>query len=150
MEVKTVNPVKIFYHTETTTLKEIMSVADREIGNMYAEAQKLGLQESGPMQFVYYGCDEKPDTKFKLEIAMVVDQEKPYDGKYKFKELEGFTCATTVHNGDISKIGETYEKLIPELFKSGRQITDHSREVYHKWVSPESPENVTEIQIGVN
>jgi effector-binding domain-containing protein len=142
MEVKTVNPVKIFYHTETTTLKEIMSVADREIGNMYAEAQKLGLQESGPMQFVYYGCDEKPDTKFKLEIAMVVDQEKPYD--------EGFTCATTVHNGDISKIGETYEKLIPELFKSGRQITDHSREVYHKWVSPESPENVTEIQIGVN
>jgi effector-binding domain-containing protein len=150
MEVKTVKPQKIFYHSEVTTMKDIHEVALREIDKLCAEAEKLGLKETGPMQFVYYGCDDKPDTKFTLEIAMAVDQEKPYAGKYKFKELEGFSCATTIHKGDIHKIGATYEKFIPEVFQSGKQITDHSREVYHNWVDSESSENVTEIQIGIN
>jgi effector-binding domain-containing protein len=150
MEVKSVKSQKIFYHSEVTTLKDMQQIAMKEIDSMIKDAEKLGLKETGPMQFVYYGCDDKPDTRFTLEIAMVVDQEKPYDGKYKFKELEGFSCASTMHNGNINKIGETYEKFIPEVLKSGKQITDHTREVYLKWVAPESPENVTEIQIGVN
>jgi effector-binding domain-containing protein len=90
------------------------------------------------------------DTKFTLEIAMVVDQEKPYDGKYKFRDLEGFTCVSTIHNGDINRIGATYEQFMPQIFKSGNQVTDQSREVYHKWLSPESAENITEIQVGIN
>lgn len=150
MEVKNVKPTKIFYHSEVTTLKEISELAVREIDNLCKDAEELGLKETGPLQFLYYGCDDKPDTQFTLEIAMEVDQEKSYDGKYKFKDLEGFTCASTVHNGDIEKIGETYEKFMPEVFKSGKQVTDHTREVYHKWIAPESAENVTEIQIGIN
>ena len=150
MKVKTVKPAKVFYHSEVTTVKEIHDVAMREIKNLYKDAEKIGLKEVAPMQFVYYGCDDKLDTKFTLEIAMVVDDEKFYDGKYKFKDLEGFKCVSTVHNGDINKIGETYEKFMPEVFRSGQQTNDQSREVYHKWVSPESPENITEIQIGVN
>ena len=90
------------------------------------------------------------DTKFVLEIAMVVDGEKPYDGKYKFKELQGFKCASTVHNGSINEMGETYKKFMPQLFSNGHKINDESREVYHKYVGPDSAENVTEIQIGLN
>jgi len=150
MEVKKVEPVNVFYHSEITTLKDLKDVANREIDKMYQEADKLGLKEVAPMQFVYKGVDDKPDTRFTLEIAMVVDEEKPYDGKYKFKELEGFTCATTIHKGDINKLNETYEYFMPEVFNSGRQITDTSREVYLNWVAPESPDNITEIQIGIN
>lgn len=150
MEVKSVKAQKIFYHSELTTMKDIHEVAVREIDQLCAEAKKLGLKQTGPLQFVYHGCDDKPDTNFTLEIALAVDQEKPYDGKFKFKELETFNCVSTLHRGNINRIGETYEKFIPEVFKSGKQITDQSREVYHKWVDSESPENVTEIQIGIN
>ena len=150
MEVKNVKPQKVFYHSEVTIMKDLPEAVMREIDTMYTEAGKLGLKETGPMQFVYYGCDDKMDTKFTLEIVMAVDQEKPYNGKYKFKELKGFTCASTFHKGNINKIGETYEKFMPELIKSGKQVGDQSREVYHKWVSPESPENITEIQVGIN
>jgi effector-binding domain-containing protein len=133
-----------------TTLKEIQAVAMREIEKMYQEAEKLGLKEIAPMQFVYYGCSDDMEAEFTLEIAMAVDQEKPYEGKYRFKELEGFTCASTTHKGDINQIGNTYEQFMPELVKSGRQVSDQTREVYLNWVAPDSPENVTEIQIGIN
>lgn len=149
MEVKTVKPQHVFFHSEITTLKEIQEVAKREIEQMYAEAGQLGLKETGPMQFVYYGCDDNPETKFTLEIAMVVDGKKQNNGKYKFKELEEFTCATTTHHGDINEIGNTYEAFIPKVIQEGKQLSDQMREVYHHWVSPESTENVTEIQLGI-
>ena len=150
MEVKTVKPATVFYHSEETTLKDIYDVAVREIDALCTEAEKIGLKEVAPMQFVYYGCDDKLDTKFTLEIALVVDGKKPYDGKFKFKELEGFKCVSTVHNGSVNDLGKTYEKFMPELFKNGIKMTDQSREVYHKYLEQDSLENVTEIQIGVN
>lgn len=150
MEVKTVKPATVFYHSEETTLGGIHGVAVKEIHNLYAEAEKIGLKEVGPMQFVYYGCDDKPDTKFTLEIAIVVDKEKQYDGKYKFKELGGFKCVSTIHKGNLNDLGKTYEKFMPELFKSGIKMTDQSREVYHKYTKEDASDNITEIQIGVN
>lgn len=149
MKVKTVNSVKVFYHSEKTTLKGIHDIAVREIDNMNAEAAKIGLKEVGPLQFVYQGCDDNPETEFILEIAMVIEEEKPYDGKYKFKNLEGFQYVSTMHKGDINKLGETYEKFMPELAKNGKQMTGHSREVYQKYIDEDSPENETEIQVGV-
>jgi effector-binding domain-containing protein len=150
MEAKKVESANVFYHSEVTTLNGIHDVAVREIGAMSKKAEDLGIKEIAPMQFVYYGCDDKPDTKFTLEIAMVIDEEKPYSGKYKFKKLDGFKYVSTMHKGSLNKLGETYEKFIPELFKSGQQMTDQSREVYHEYVDEDSPDNVTEIQIGVN
>lgn len=150
MEEKTVKSTKVFYHEEETTVAGINEIALREIENMYAEAGRLGIKEVGPMQFVYYGYDEKPDARFKLEIAMVVDSEKSYDGKYKFKELDRFKCISTIHKGSIDSMGQTYEEFIPEVLKIGKQKTDQCREVYHKYISQDSPDNITEIQLGIN
>lgn len=150
METKKVSPVKVFYHSELTTLEGIHAVAIREIENMYAEAAKSGIKESAPMQFIYYDFDGKPGSKFTLEIAIVVDEEKPYTGKYKFKTLDGFSCVSTIHNGNVNDLGETYQKFMPEVMQSGLQLSNQSREVYHKYTEQESADNVTEIQIGVN
>ena len=150
MEVKNVAPTKVFYHSEETTLNGIHDVARREIENMYKEAAELGLNEVAPMQFVYHGVDDNPDTKFTLEIAIVVDEEKPYNGKYRFKTLDGFKCAATTHNGSINELAKTYDKFMPELYKSGVKMTSHCREVYHKYLTEDSADNITEIQIGIN
>lgn len=150
MEVKKVKPATVFYHSEETTLAGIHGVAVREIENLYEEAEKIGLKEVAPMQFVYYGCDDKFDTKFTLEIALIIDEERAYNGKYRFKELEAFKCASTIHKGNVNDLSKTYEKFMPELLKSGKSITDHSREVYHNYIKEDSPDNITEIQIGIN
>lgn len=150
METKKVSPAKVFYHSEMTTLEGIHEVAIREIDNMYAEAAKSGLKEVAPLQFVYYDFDEKPGTKFTLEIAMAVEEEKPYTGKYKFKTLDGFSFVSTIHNGNVNNMSETYQKFMPEVMQSGLKLANQSREVYHKYTKQESADNITEIQIGVN
>lgn len=148
MEVKNVEPTKVFYHSEVTTLDGIHDVANREIDKMYEEVEQIGLKEVAPLQFMYLGF--KPETSFTLEIALVVEEEKPYNGQYKIKDLDGFKCVSTIHNGSINQIGETYEKFMLELMKNGKKMTDQIREVYHKYIGLDSPENITEIQIGVN
>ena len=150
MEIKHVEAAKVFYHSEVTTLDEINRVAEREIGGMYAEAEKLGIKEVAPMQFVYHGMETDPAAKFTLEIAMVVNEEKPYDGKYKFKDLEGFECVSEIHKGSILEMNKTYEMLVPQLVKTGKQMGSQSREVYHKYIDQQSADNITEIQIGIN
>ena len=43
MEVKNVEPTKVFYHSEVTTLDGIHDVANREIDKMYEEVEQIGL-----------------------------------------------------------------------------------------------------------
>ncbi|MCK5102425.1 MAG: hypothetical protein KAR17_06405, partial [Cyclobacteriaceae bacterium] len=62
MEVKNVNPVKVFYHSVVTTLNGVHDVANREIDKMQDEAEKMGLKEVAPLQFMYLGF--KPESSF--------------------------------------------------------------------------------------
>jgi hypothetical protein len=41
MELKTVKPQKIFYHSEVTTLNDMKTVAEREINHLYEEAENV-------------------------------------------------------------------------------------------------------------
>ena len=126
MEVKSVKSQKIFYHSEVTTLNDLEGVANREIDHLCKEAEKLGLKETGPIQFLYYGCDDKMDTRFTLEIALSVDTEKPYDGKYKFKELEEFTG--TYYSPELTT---SYTVIVKEgkLVGTHRKFNDFEIEV---------------------
>ncbi len=150
MQDKNVNPITVFFHKETTTLKKINEVANREIPKLYEEIEKLGLKEIAPMQFRYLGCDANPDKEFELEIGVVVDRVKDYDGKYDFKEWGPLKCVSHEFTGPISKLGEEYDRIFPQILQSGKRPTDEVREVYTKYIEIESPENITEIQIGVN
>ncbi|GEM_PF-3464197 len=150
MNEKTVNPLTVFYHKETTTLRKVSEVADREIPKMYEEIQKIGLKEVAPMQFRYLDCTADLDKEFTLEIAIVVDAKMEYSGKYDFQEWGPLKCASSVFKGDLNKIGEEYDKIFPELIKNGKQPSNEIREVYTQYIKMDSPENITEIQIGLN
>ena len=150
MQEKSVNPMTVFYYSQTTTLRKISEVADQEIPKMMEEASKLQLEEVAPMVFRYIGCTEDLDKEFKLEIAMVVKEAKESNGKYGFKKFEPFKCMSHIYKGDINKIGEEYKKIMPPLFQSGKQPSNEIREVYTKYIDMTSAENITEIQIGLN
>ncbi len=151
MEFKDVKPLTVFYHQEKTTLRKLMEVADREIPKMQEEAKKLGLEEVSPMQFRYLDCTSDIDKEFTLEIGMVVGEKKGnLEGLYDFKEWGPLSCASHIYKGDIRKIGEEYDKIFPEVLNSGREYNKEIREVYTRYIAPDSPENITEIQIGLN
>lgn len=150
MTTKQVKPELFFYYSEETTLPKIHEVATRECNAIISELHKSGLEATSPMQFVYRGLDGDPSKPFTLEIGFAIKHEKKINDKYAIKELEAFNCAATEHKGDIHKLNETYDDFMGRLIQSEIKISDQCREIYTTYVTETSPENVTEVQVGIN
>jgi effector-binding domain-containing protein len=148
MEIKEINPMTVFYRTVQTTLSEMMQYVMTTPLEMYQEAMKEGLKISGPQVWIYHGMDGNPNTKFTLEIALPII--KPIKNNLQIKELPAFKCATIIHKGDWGNLKNSYEKIISEIYSSGNSMNKICREVYAHVETPESENNITEIQIGIN
>ena len=90
MEIKEIEPLKVFYRTFETTLSEINNFVGSKPAEIKKEAVELGLEITGPQIWCYYGADGNPKTKFKFDIAFPVKDEKNID-QGRFKVLEQFT-----------------------------------------------------------
>ena len=151
MEIKEVKSVQAITDTFKTTLKKMMGFSVDYTEKVAEEAGKHDLLSHQPMQFLYHNCTEDMEKEFDLEIAVLVNPDKPYKGDYQVKELGNFKCASFRYKGSIDKIGVNgYEKFLPQVIASGNIPNSNFREVYHQWESPESENNIVEIQIGIN
>lgn len=151
MQTKKVHSKKYFCFIVTTTLNRINEVALYEVDSLFAEAGKLNLKQAGPLEFIYWDCSSDRDKPFILWIALPVLNTSPLksNSKYSFKEGSEFKCASYVHKGSIAEIGKVYGKLYSEIYGLNIQPTNQIREVYEKYEALVSPENITEIQIGI-
>jgi effector-binding domain-containing protein len=150
METKKVSNRKYFSLSATTTLNQLPQLAGREVELLYAEAQKNNLSITGPVEFIYFDCSAQKDQPFEFVIALPVTQEYlPENGKYSIRELAEFNCFSHIHYGDVSDLHPVYGKLYEEIGRGGLMPSNQIREIYEKFVSLESPENITEIQIGI-
>ena len=145
MEIKQLQPKKVFY----TSLKASLQTLTNDVGekpNMLLEdLQKTGIKETGPQEWVYYGSDGKPQTEFSLEICFPVEEEQ--EGNSFFKILDGGSFAIETHKGSWAALGSTYQKMMQQIMIEGKRPSGVSREVYHvcDFVNPENC--VTEVQI---
>lgn len=150
MQTKHISPKKYFCFMGQTTLNKISAFASPEIDPLMEEAHKLGLEPSGPLEFIYFDATDDKDKPFTLWIALPVKNEIPVsNSKYSFKTTDDFKCFSHIHKGDISQVYQVYDKIFAELFSKGVKPTNQIREVYENWESVVSPENITEIQIGI-
>lgn len=149
MDIKEISPLTIFYYETEATIPSLGNLAQEINPQLMQKVEELGLQIQGSLLYVYYGMDGKPETKFRVQMALPVAESKSDQGNFKFRTTEAFRCATTIHEGAWSKFGDTYEKLIGEIMQGGHQMTQEIREIYHVMQAPESSENQTEIQVGL-
>lgn len=151
MKIKEVQPFTVFYHTQKTTLAQLTQLTQQVPEQVYTEADKLNLTITGPMYWVYDGIDGKFDTEFTLEIAVPVEVNTVNECPPNFgvKQLEPYTCASVIHKGAWGDMMYTYDNLVEEIEKAGRTLNGKSREVYMQVQGPSSPNNVTEIQLGI-
>lgn len=150
MKTKHIDPQIYFCLKMTTTLNAIHETAGQEAHGVYAQVAELGLQVTGPMEFIYFDCTSDRDKPFKLYIALPVAEMVPLtSNKYSYHEADSFDCQAYIHTGDIYQLGQAYEELFKELYKNGIQPSNQIREVYTHYIDMDSPENITEIQIGI-
>lgn len=152
METKIIKPIQVLYATEDLTIQEIGKRGIKLCANIIEEIDKYKLSIIGPWTFISYGRDGNNDTFFKHEYCVPVENTENYKGIFQIKTLQEIECAFIVYQGDLSEEnfgGKGYRPLVDSIIKSGRNFTGESREVYHKWVSPESQDNIIEIQFGI-
>lgn len=149
MIIKETQPFNALTFTTQATLPELSKYG--LVGQkLCSEAERLGIQPGGALQWNYFGIDGKPETVFTLEVALPV-QEKDVDVEgFEWKEIPSFKCLSLVHEGPWENLLQSYEKAMGYLSASGLTMTDECREIYLTMDLEETANNTTEIQIGIH
>lgn len=150
METKTIKPKTYFFSEGTTTLNNIHSYADKAVPALLEQIKKSGLEESGPMEFIYFGASNDMNKEFTLRIAVPVKKTKAATDGFQYITTGAFKCVSSEYKGDVSKMYPEYQKMYEQIYANQYQPTDEIREVYRQWENPASEKNITEIQIGIN
>ncbi len=151
MEINTftVPPVPVIFFTARTTIPQLSMFTGEVARKLYAEAVRQDLLPTGPLHWIYYGMDGKPDTVFTLEIALPVDRAATEESLFIYKELPPFNCMSATHYGSWDNMHSTYGRLIGEIQSNAKKMDGICRELYLH-MDFQNPENdVTVVQIGV-
>jgi effector-binding domain-containing protein len=148
MIIKKSPPMNFFCFSTEATLMELVKYVRVKASEAYSEAVKSNLEITGPIYWIYYGMDDNPETKFKLEIGVPVQQIKPTSNSFSCKVLNEMEFATFIHEGTWDNFPKSYSDLIAELMKSGRRLNGIAREVYINIDFNNPNNNITEIQLG--
>ncbi len=141
--------MNLFCFSTEATLIELGKYVRVKAHEIYIEAIKNNLEITGPIYWIYYGMDGNPNTKFKLDIGVPVQNVKPASNGFSCKNIEKMELATYVHEGSWDKFSQSYSSLVGEIINSGRMLNGIAREVYIN-IDFENPENnITEIQLGI-
>ncbi|HMR92126.1 MAG TPA: GyrI-like domain-containing protein [Chitinophagaceae bacterium] len=149
MDIKTIPPARVLYFTTETTLAGLGSHIGKVAAELYKEAAAHELLPAGPVTWLYYGADGRPETTFVLEIALPVQGTSAGEPGFPVKTLPAFSCASAMHYGAWQNLPETYGKIIPALYQQGRKLSGVTREQYIciDFINPVN--NITEVQVGL-
>jgi effector-binding domain-containing protein len=135
--------------TTRTTLNTLSQHVRTVAEDLYAEANRLNLDVSGPIYWVYTGASGDENQEFQLEIALPIAQQRELSSEFSYKTFPSFRCASYTYAGPWSDFKEVYSILFSQLYREGYQGTGNVREVYTV-IDFENQENcITDIQIGI-
>ena len=149
MQIKTHPPMKVLVATHRTTLATIHEHIGTVPRELYADAARQHLLVTGPNYWFYHGMDGKPETEFTLEIVIPISGVAENSAAFSYRELPGFKCLSTIHNGSWSKLGDTYGTLFQHISQNKLRAAGESREVYLNVDFSREENNLTEVQIGL-
>lgn len=149
MNTKSIPAIPVIFFTARTSLKDIQQFVGKVAEQLYAEAARRHLLPTGPLHWIYNGADGKPDTIFTLEICLPVNKEPAEESVFLFKELPPFNCVSVMHHGAWDHLYETYDRVIADIYASGKQMTGFCREQYLYMDFNNPVNNLTEVQIGI-
>jgi effector-binding domain-containing protein len=113
-----------------------------------AKEMKLGLH--GPVIHYYYQAPHRrPGESFKMETGFFVPNGTQGVGDFEVRELPQFKCASILYVGPGPRIGDAWQKLYRSVHAKGLIPTDEERELYLYWEGGDSPNNIVQVQVGV-
>ena len=149
MQIQTMPPANVLFFTTRTTLNQISEHVITVAQQLYRECNKQQLLPTGPLYWIYYDLDGRPDTVFTLEIALPVDRSPQAESLFLYKQLPPFKCAAVTHYGSWNNLPSVYAQLVPQLLQNGERLSNISRELYINIDLTEPANNITLVQVGI-
>jgi effector-binding domain-containing protein len=145
---KTVPEMLFFCAAEEGTQAELPGLAQKTIGGMFETLNRQGKHPAGNLQII---CPEWKglEGRSKFVFAIPVAQEFTVDAPYYIWKAPAFKCAWVEYRGAMPGIKDAWMKFAGDVEKSGLKTNASWREVYIYWVAPDSPEDRTELQMGI-
>lgn len=149
MEKKTIAAKKYLCFETKASHNTIKEIAEKELMKMFTAVEEKKIKMSGPIEFIYHGANDDMDKQYDVAFAIPVQNDEiPADG-YTYKTIEGFDCVSEIHKGSLEQLYWVYDGIFEQLKAEQIRPTDEIREVYLNYVNQSSPDNVTEILVGV-
>ena len=149
LSVKEVESFTALCFTTHATLQTLSQYAPVVAQNLYREANRLQLDITGPIQWIYTGVNGGETNEFRLDIVLPVRQSGDSSDEFTYQTFPPFRCASYTHTGPWSDFGELYNVLFAQLYRNGYQNDGRVREVYSTIDMENSANCVTELQIGI-
>ena len=142
-------PMQVLFVSYKSSLSEISQYIGTAARDLYAEAARQNLLVTGPLYWIYDGADGKPDTVFKLEIAVPVSGIAEENGIFLAKKIPAFNCFSQLHIDGWEKLGETYQSIIQQITEKDYSMNGICREIYLNIDFANPEHNRTEVQVGI-
>jgi effector-binding domain-containing protein len=104
----------------------------------------------GPVLHYYYGAPHTtPNKSFKMETGFLFPERAEAVGDFKVRVLPRYKCASVLYVGPASQIGDAWQELYRSVRSQQLTPTDEERELYLYWESADSPNNIVQVQVGI-
>ncbi len=149
LQLKEAVPFTALCFTTRATLKTLSQHFPHIAEGLYAKADRLDLDITGPVQWIYTGVNGDETNEFQLEIALPVRRPGGLSDQFSYQVFPAFRCLTYTYTGLWSDFGALYDALFAQLYRDGYQGNGHVREIYAVVDFENLANCVTEIQIGL-
>jgi effector-binding domain-containing protein len=133
-----------------TTLTDLHKTIGELVPKLENAISHSAVHPSGALVFTYNGVTGEPDKEFDLRVGVYIDRKVDAGGEIESSDEPALKCATLVYRGSLAHLKEAYAKLYQEIGARGLTPTAISREIYLYWEGPDSPNDVIQLQAGLN
>lgn len=148
METKHVPSTLFFCVEDYLDACDCGEFAARAVGPLYEAAEAAGLDVTGPLQFISPEWAEEGEKGRRI-FALPVSAERPAPEPWFFWTSPAFDCISKERTGSFDTQGNAWVEFTNEVLATGLKRSGGWREVYLYVENPESPDNITELQLGV-
>jgi len=134
-----------------TYLPELAASGGAANRQLLAEAARLGLPSTQPIQWHYTGLSGHPDDDFTLQIVLPIESVVlgTPGSPFSVRHIPAFHCAQHTYCGPWNRLKEVYDEIFEQFYAVDRVYDGRVREVF-RIVDRDTPARcVLDIQIGI-
>jgi effector-binding domain-containing protein len=130
------------YTVQTATIPTISQVAGTEVPKLFDAIKQAGIQQRGPVVFIYPQMSHDMSKPFQVQIGMMVEPGGQAPDGYQMKFIPAANCAAVLYAGDMKNIGQAYRPLFEGLTADEKTPTGETRQYFLYFEGDQSMNNI--------